>query len=124
MTDNDIRKALECCKEPASPIVCRRCSLSTTKRCVAKLSENALSLINRQRAEIERLHKEVGYWEAETKEARADIDQAVVEAIKEVAERLKEEQEFFVNGCDDFVGYVAVSRIDNLTKEMAGDSDA
>ena len=45
------------------------------------------------------------------------------EAIKEFAERVKEEQEFFENECGDFVGYVAVSRIDNLVKEMVGDDN-
>ena len=83
--------------------------------------ENAktlLDLINRQKAEIERLHKEVGYWEAETKEARADIDQAVAEAIKEFAERLKvkagsiPQYHFNLLQVED--------NIDTLVKEMTG----
>ena len=64
-------------------------------------------------AEIERLKKEVAYWETETKEARADIDQAVTEAYKEFAERLKKET-YILNH----------SGIDNLLKELVGENDA
>ena len=70
--------------------------------------------ITRQRAEIERLNKEVGYWEAETKEARADIDQAVAETIKEFAERLKAKAHGFLK---EYNG-VNLIEIDNVVKEM------
>ena len=45
----------------------------------------------------------------------------IAEAVKEFAEWLKEEQVFHVDECDNFVGFVTVSRIDDLVKEMVGE---
>lgn len=158
MTDNEIIKAFE--MHLLDNRDCEFCPYGPADyRCDIKLLKDALSLINRQKAqisqlklklddlkrddlprckdalrraneigmdlekenqelkaEIEGLHKEVGYWEAETKEARADIDQAVVEAIKEFAERLKSR---FLNKNE-----VINNAIDNLVKEMVGDESA
>ena len=90
MKDNEIIQALECC---AIKHNCKECPYKVDRcKLLNGVLSDALDLINRQKAEIERLHKEVGYWEAETKEARADIDQSVAEAIKEFAERLCEDR--------------------------------
>lgn len=53
MTDNDIIKALECCILG----YCRDCFYGDTdqRHCRDDLMQNALDLINRQKAEIERL---------------------------------------------------------------------
>ena len=61
MTDEQIKKALECCSKP----YCNnnKCPLHkntvNTKDCITQLSNNALALINRQQAEIEKWTKEL-----------------------------------------------------------------
>lgn len=63
MTDNNIIKALECCKMPVGSGACNNCPLdyqrkkrltSSEKSCTTLLFDYSLDLINRQRAEIER----------------------------------------------------------------------
>jgi hypothetical protein len=59
MNDNDITKALECCRIGGDK--CRfDCPYinAGTKNCVDDLLEDAINLINRQKAEIERLNAE------------------------------------------------------------------
>lgn len=51
---------------------------------------DAANIILNQKKEIERLKKEVEYWETETKEARADLTQSTSETVKEFAERFLE----------------------------------
>ena len=90
MTDNEIIKALECC-------ICNECDvcpLPSCDGCVDLLLHNALSLINRQQAEIERLgvlvkeRADVNFDKIATVvcRARADIK---AQAIKEFADKLK-----------------------------------
>jgi hypothetical protein len=64
MTDAEIIKALECCKMPVGSGACNNCPLKVirdnlhkedTKSCTTIMMENALDLIKRQQAEIERL---------------------------------------------------------------------
>ena len=60
MNDNDIIKALECCTQSG----CIGCPLYTpehTGTCVKRVFINALDLINRQRAEIERLKTKLSH---------------------------------------------------------------
>lgn len=54
MTDNEIIKALECCEYGA----CRDCPIYNDSTCMTRCREDALDLIYRQKAEIERLTKE------------------------------------------------------------------
>lgn len=56
-TDDDVIKALECCSKDV-PILnsCEGCPFAG-KKCAAFLPQTALDLINRQKAEIERLIK-------------------------------------------------------------------
>lgn len=145
MTDNEIIKALKCCtRKDAKCTDCPAFVSVDYSKCREALM-GALDLINRQKAEImdkdryikilkddlnlekedigfkkaeiERLHKEVGYWEAETKEARADIDKAVSEAVKEFAERLKENLiGWDTDPTDEEIEYT----INNLVKERVG----
>ncbi len=123
MTDNEIIKALKVCHITCG---CSECPYEKAPDdCVETLKRDALDLINRQKAEIERLHaeierlhKEVGYWEAETKEARADIDQAVAEAVKEFAERLIDEKSYpHPNELNTRIVYVSD------IQEMVGDTE-
>ena len=58
MTDNEIIKALECCKRPVGTGACKDCPLDKDRPCTTTMIENALDLINRQKAEIERLQKD------------------------------------------------------------------
>lgn len=78
------------------------------------LLKNALDLINRQKAEIERLEYLLGYEEAKYDKC---AKQFYKEAVKEFAERLKA-----TNSTMD-KRIVSVERIDNLVKEMVGDSE-
>ena len=120
MTDNEIIKVMKMClSEPCS------------EQAYINAVRNALFLINRRDAEIERLQKECEITRAYIHNNGLEwglvshlefYKNQRAEAIKEFAERLKEEQEFFVNDCDDFVGYVAVGRIDNLVKEMENET--
>ena len=56
MTDNDIIKAMECCRGTLHNS-CYDCPLKDIAFCEDKLMEYALDLINRQKAEVEVLKK-------------------------------------------------------------------
>ena len=85
MTDNDIIKALEICGKGImfSKHDCKKCPYYTELNCETKCKQNALDLINRQKAEIERLQKH------NTEYARKHYNDGRAEAITEFAERLK-----------------------------------
>ena len=127
MTDNEIIKALECCKKDD----CYNCP-NDFGNCYANLAGFALDLINRQKAEIERLQETICML---TKTGRF-YSKVRAEAIKEFAERLKEticqENELYEKCVKDMLtfdyqrGYADsndrfVWCIDNLVKEMVGD---
>jgi Skp family chaperone for outer membrane proteins len=148
LTDAEIVKALECCTTNGAS--CKDCPafVKVDRSNCKKYFRGALDLINRlqaenenlqeknlnltsdltslqkdltsAKAEIERLKKEVAYWETETKEARADIDQAVTEARKEFAERLISEHSF------EYYGDKIVLEADiyKLLKEMESENNA
>lgn len=59
MIDNEIIKALECCtRSGCSDNETKDCPLKPFEDCSTRLASNALDLIKRQQAEIERLKKE------------------------------------------------------------------
>lgn len=58
MTDNKIIKALECCTKTEFISDCAKCEMLAFD-CKDTLIENALNLINHQKAEIERLENEL-----------------------------------------------------------------
>lgn len=61
-TDDEVIKALECCVEGTSE-ACRKCVFGLTPPypvCKTVVEKYALDLINRQKAEIDRLYKEIG----------------------------------------------------------------
>ena len=110
-TDEEIIKALVCC----ASYDCNGCPLySPTINCVIVLPEKALELVEKQRAEIERLSL---LLEASTEvigQYQKDAETARSEAIKEFAERLKGKAEFTT-----IAGYRDYCRlINNLVKEM------
>lgn len=55
-TDDVVIKALECCSEIDREF-CDNCTFRNEEDCVVALAKNALDLINRQKAEIERLRE-------------------------------------------------------------------
>ena len=109
MTDKEIIKALE---------EYRNSKIVQSDNGVISIG-NILDLINRQKAEIERLEQELF-------DRSLTIETWKWEAIKEFAERLKENVESY----DVFDGYKITIRfaveedtIDNLVKEMVGDTE-
>ena len=122
MRDKEVIKALECCVDWCGNVSCWDCPLKNTE-CIHfdKLKET-LDLINRQKAEIERLEKDskrLKKVEMQLDDAMKMYDTIKAEAYKEFAERLKE------NSIATFSwnGVVLVEEIDNLVKEMVGDND-
>lgn len=112
MTDEQIIKALECCINGN----CDDC-YNVLFNCMHNAITNALDLINRQKAKIERL---------QTRNDELNIlnKMAAQEAIKEFAERLKQNiNESIGLYWDEIAGgyYLAknvIDDIDNLVKEM------
>ena len=92
MTDNEIIKALECCL-----IECGECTVCPLKhiksvKCLDLLNRNAYNLINRQKAEIEKLKKEKDEMHKDVivaEEYAWSLKTAKSEAIREFAEKLK-----------------------------------
>ena len=126
MTDNEIIKALECCRANNRCDTCPRLGMNC---CMNLLMRNALALINRQKAEIERLENEIA--EANSIERKNElqaleenkenaklflqtIQHARSEAIKEFVHRLKDRvvQKY------EYTDIRIFEEIDNLVKEM------
>ncbi len=123
MTDNDIIKALECCKDTSNK--CQQCPLRV-KGCSYMLAENALDLINRQKAEIERLRKAPKcLYEQETEYRSVSpcyncegAEEVRAATIKEFAEMLREElKNTSCRFCEDNVFFT----IKQLVEEMVGE---
>lgn len=111
MNDNDIVKALEHCVKLGSCAACPYWS------CCGELPRDSFDLINRQKAEIERLEAYNANLEAAnshiTNTLWDEVVKAKTEAIKEFAERLKQMR---VNLCS--IEMVAVGDIDAIVEEM------
>ena len=119
MTDEQIIKALECC---IGNIQCGKCSIFGTINCMNNLMQDALDLISRQKAEIERLKCEMGKllpkdcsYAMQMEVSNKLESQIKSEAIKEFAERLKEKLQWDVEFDNKLV---FESDIDSLVKEM------
>ena len=124
MTDEQLIKALECCAKTEFISDCAKCEMFAFD-CKDILIENALDLINRQKAEIEKLEKENEKQKA-TLEAidnemmplpfETDFDKAIKtaksEAIKKFAKELK--NYFSISEC--YLDIINI--IDNFVKEM------
>ena len=124
LTDNEIKKALECCLANTNDD-CSVCHFSgSNQSCIDVLIQYALDLINRQDEEINRLQAENERLKEEIKKEqlynlRMTAYSIKAEAYKEFAERLKE------NSIATFSweGVVMVEEIDNLLKEKVGDNN-
>lgn len=113
MTDNEIIKALECCTDESYEN-CNECPYSIdAERCERmKLLEDILDLINHQKAEIERLKKEIQITKDAYTMLQTKNEIIKFEAIKEFAERLKRKIDvvYSIKNLQD--------NIDNLAKEI------
>lgn len=121
MTDNEIIKALECCTDESYEN-CNECPYSTdTLSCKRlKLLEDSLELINRQKAEIERLKKKVSVARDAYISIQDRYEHTKAESYKEFAERLNEKAQ--IADCfDSYNMVVGTHFIDNLLKEMVGE---
>lgn len=119
MTDNEIVKALECLCGNA--LNCRECPYSPRYKfplCQQQVAKDTLSLINRQKEEIERLKG----WENLLKAEKHSLIKA--EAVKEFAHRIRQrsyESSDWSHGEHPMV--VEWSDIDEVLEEMAGENN-
>lgn len=90
--------------------------------CRWKLCSPAQDIINHQQAEIERKDKKIEELsEVLSDTVRIRYAEAKAEAIKEFAERLKEESNFIGLDGRKRLDLVTTKTIDNLVKEMIGE---
>ena len=154
MTDNEIIKALEKCTGLQTSTSCSGCKYTVGETgfafgryCKDALLVDVLNLINRQKAEIERLSIELQAMRGAANSYKAEnekllnhyfIDTKMGEgtpkqkAIKEFAEKLKKEiqdkkykyvtETNYSKTCNAVIDSCVVC-IDNLVKEMVGKSD-
>lgn len=91
MTDNEIIKALECCRKGK----CRECCMDeeylSINECTAELAKEALDLIQRQQ---ERIERQKGNLDAVLKE-REDYTEAIKEFADRIVEQLESERRFY-----------------------------
>lgn len=113
MTDNEIIKALECCTKTEFISDCAKCEMFAID-CKDILIENALDLINRQKAEIESLK----HRKTELQIRNQELQHAKSEAIKEFAERLKKLDVNTRMLYSSVVYELGEDDIDTLVKEM------
>ena len=106
MTDNDIIKAFECCICDE----CESCPHDEETACVENLHQEAIDLINRQKAEIKRLEDKLDTIKRELIETipliEEDIKTAKAEAVKEFAKFLVDKAENGVISIADLPDYV------------------
>lgn len=115
MNDNDIIKALECCRVGKREHDCKKCPLyCRVPACMGHLTADALDLITRQKAEIEALKLINSTYCAETKTIR-DI------AFREFAENVKKNRRAILNAIYDRTEYSNI--VDNLVKEMTEEKE-
>lgn len=125
MTDNEIIKVLE----RRANFNYKICSCNDENcegdECEKVISENILDLINRLKAEIERL-KSMNQSKLDIiHDVRTDLETAKSEAIREFAERLKNKSRLLAPSvyAEPFRA-VSVEEIDNLVAEMTEGNNA
>ncbi len=141
MTDNEIIKALECCPKAEMTVDCKalgcpvyqkkgcgyvlNCDLdSTTDAIIEGLSKDALDLINRQQAEIERLAKGCGIITEEDENwypsPLKTPEEIKVEAVNELIEKLTEEYKDYTLADSISINRIFLS-IKHIAKRMVGE---
>lgn len=115
MTDNELIKTLEVISDTAN---CHECGFYDGKvhNCAQIVAQNSLDLINRLKAENERLEQENRWYADIGKMYRESkmYSEIRAEAIKEFAKLLIDKS----TG-----GTIFISDLPDLVKEMAGDSE-
>ena len=94
MTDNEIIKSLECCSSNATGDEhCNDCPYNFTEYCGEESAKDILDLINRQKAEIERLQKILEnrseICDICTENYTKRIERVKMKAYQELADELK-----------------------------------
>ena len=117
MTDAEIKKALECCSKHR----CFECPSCGESLCMKTLTKSALDLINRQQAEITSLVNSNVTMSTMYSYIKKEAEKARTKAIKEFAERLKE-QAYRLPTSFFEIKAVNESWIDAILKEMVGES--
>ena len=121
LTDNEIKKALECCvnntNEDCNKCVCSGSNVS----CVDVLLTNALDLINRLQAENERLTIRLRKAEHQLDDLCIMHNVIKAEAYKEFAERL-EKMMCYEHFFETDVVVLDRNKLNNLLKELVGDN--
>lgn len=118
MTDKEIINALECLCGDEIP--CKDCAYkSDAFACRRMTAIDALDLINRQQAAIERLTDYNENLQTANTALSNEILEAKSEAVREFAERLKDKSLTKW----DYHDAVDIEEIDNLVKEMVGDTE-
>lgn len=138
LTDNEIKKALECCSNDCCKAECFGYFMTGTNECTTLLAKNALDLINRLQAQIEKLEKvehfadkTIATLQAENERLQEPRMVNIVharslgktfsiygalyrEAYKECIENVKKLRA-------NYQGYDFDRELDNLLKEMEGE---
>ena len=131
MTDNEIIKALECCNNGWCDNRCPYYGREDIADCREQSGADQLDLINRQKAEIEKLTKDSN----RLKKVEMQLDDMCkmyhiikTEAVKEFAEALKnkafKQSVYSYNDIVETTYTITAEEIDYLVKEMVGDNDA
>ena len=100
LTDSEIVEALECCNGRG----CEHCPIGG-KDCIHRCRNEAIDLINRQKAEIERLQKRQKTVVAEN-------------AITALREKCIEHQDFHKGDDGVFRAYVSIEDLDQVIDEL------
>ncbi len=129
LTDNEIIKAFECCKENRLD-KCLECPAGKVyEYCSQKIFDDALDLINRQNAEIERLTLQNNLMTCERALHKIGASDLVLqhrtEAIKEFAKTYKDHIKDFVGMFTDEGFYVSLdavlNAVDFICERMVGE---
>ena len=117
MTEYEIIRCLRHCRAGD----CENCKALNVCDATFSFHKEALGLINRQKAEVERLEKVLNGRDQLINALNKCYKQAKSEAIKEFAERLKKSDELY--NCIRAIGNVnkvdcIIDAFDNLVKEM------
>lgn len=117
MTEYEIIKALECCSKHQNSCE-KNCPLdsicSNVRDCLLNLSKNALDLINRQKAEIEQLNKDLMKCKLEKEMLYHVAEEIQTVTIEDFAERLKK---YLCLNLREGISVVTNDDIDKLVKE-------
>lgn len=119
MDKDEIKKALECCCNSDFNTACRNCQYLTHPRCNDMLCKDALTLINEQENEIERLKDKCEELRNEKWNAQDDLDcycdempNKIKRAKIDMLNELKEKLDSVPNG------WAYTTYIDELIKDI------